>query len=125
MMQIGGEEAEPLTWRAYAGVGLLWWLSTEVLSWGGIAAEWPYRAIAAAVFLALGGACWWNARACGAVHCRISAPGYVLVGLVAAASALGVVDVSVGALTVAFLAVALVSLGIEAVLGRRAEDVQG
>jgi hypothetical protein len=114
----GAGDVEPLTWRAYAGVGLLWFASTQVLDWGGIESAWPYRAIAAVVFTALGAACWYNARACGSLHCRISGPGYVVVGLVAAASALRAIDVSVASLTVAFLVVAGASLVVEALVGR-------
>lgn len=113
MAEETGEETEPLTWRAYAGVGVLWFASTQVLSWGGVEAAAPYRWVAAVVFVTLGAACWYNGRACGAIHCRISGPGYVLLGLLASVSALGVVDVSVETLTAAFVAIAVLSYVIE------------
>lgn len=109
-------ETEPLTWRAYAGVGVLWLAATQLLELGGVTAEAPYRWLAAVVFVTLGVACWVNGRRCGALHCRISGPGYVVIGLVAVASALGAIDVSVATLTVAFLVVAGASLVVEAAL---------
>lgn len=116
---------DPLTWRAYAGVGVVWLAATELLELGGVTAEGPYRWLAAVVFVTLGAACWVNGRRCGALHCRISGPGYVVIGLVAVASALGAIDAAVGALTVAFLVVAGTSLAIEAALETsRREDLE-
>lgn len=112
----GAGETEPLTWRAYAGVGVAWLAGTGLLEVGGVTANWPSLWLAAVVFGALGAACWVNGRRCGALHCRISGPGYVVIGLVAVASALGAIDVSVATLTVAFLVVAGASLAIEAAL---------
>lgn len=112
-------EVEPLSWTVYVALGALWFLSLQALSWGGVQGDAPYRWISAAFFALLGGACWWNGRQCGAIHCRISGPGYLLVALVSALSALGLVDVGFEVLMTAFLAIAVVSYGIEWYAERR------
>lgn len=111
-------EVEPLPWTVYAGVGVGWYLTLTALPWLGLEGATPRLWVSAVMILALGGICWYNGRACGAVHCRISGPGYVLVGLVAVLSATGLVDVGVDVLIWAFVAVMLASYGIEAVVGR-------
>lgn len=102
-----------LSWKVYAGLGALWFASMQVLSWGGIESQAPYRWVSTVFFAVMGGACWWNGRQCGAIHCRISGPGYLLVAIVSGFSALGVVDVGFQALMTAFLAIAAGSFGAE------------
>lgn len=112
-------EVEPLSWKVYVGVGLLWFASLQVLGWGGVEADAPYRWVSTVFFAVMGGACWYNGRQCGALHCRISGPGYVLVAVVSAVSALGVIDVDTRILMGVFLAIAVVSYAIEAYVERR------
>lgn len=116
MAEEASAETTPLTWRAYAAVGLLWFLGLQSLSWLGVEASEAYLAVSSLAFLAMGALCWHNGRACGSLHCRISAPGYIAVGLVAALAALGLFSVDRSWLTAAFVAVAVLSYAIEWVL---------
>ncbi|PSG97849.1 hypothetical protein BRD56_03095 [Thermoplasmatales archaeon SW_10_69_26] len=70
-------------------------------------------------FALFGAACWYNGRHCGALHCRISGPGYVALALVALAAAAGLVPLGTGPLLAGFLAVMVGSFAIEHVHERR------
>lgn len=89
-----GDQTEPLAWWTYVGVGALWWGSSVVLDQGGVTGEAAHLWLAAVFIATFGIACVYNGQQCGALHCRISGPAYVGVALLAAASALGWIDVS-------------------------------
>jgi hypothetical protein len=113
------DEVEPLAWWTYVGVGVLWWASLQALGSGGLDRAGAGLLVAGAFFALFGAACWYNGRRCGALHCRISGPGYVALALVALAAAAGLVPLGTGPLLVAFLAVMVGSFAIEHVHERR------
>lgn len=88
------EETEPLAWWTYVGVGVLWYLSSLILDAGGISGRTPDLLLAAAFIGTFGIACLVNGRRCGALHCRLSGQGSLLVSGLALAGAFGAIDVS-------------------------------
>lgn len=119
---VASDDVEPLSWKVYALIGGLWFLVMQSLSWLGVSSDEPYLWVAAVFFFGLGGLCWANGRSCGAIHCRISGPGYAAIGLAAVLSALGVFALSMEVLMGAFLAIAIISYGIEVAFERSGSD---
>lgn len=118
---VEGEEVEPLAWWTYVGVGALWYASTLALDLGGIEGEAPYLLVAAAFIGTFGLACYLNGRRCGALHCRVSGPGYLAVAALAVASAAGLVGVGQNAIMALFAAVFVGSYLLEFAVDRGAE----
>lgn len=119
MAEAGSQaEAEALSWKAYAAVGVVWFLALETLSWIGADASALQLGVSSLAFVAMGALCWRNGQACGALHCRVSAPLYVVIGVLAGLGALGVVSLELGWLMWAFLAVAVGSFALETVVAR-------
>lgn len=94
-------------------------MALQVLSWTGLESEATRLMISGVAFVAFGLLCWKNGRDCGALHCRISGPGYLLLGGIAGVGALGWVPVELDWLMAAFVLIALGSYALEAGIGRR------
>lgn len=112
-MSEAGGEPEPLAWWTYVGVGVLWFASNRVAGAAGVTGEAPYLWIAAAFLATFGAACLVNGRRCGALHCRVSGPGYLAVAALAVAGALGLAGVGQGLVMGLFGAVFVASYAVE------------
>lgn len=106
-------EVEPLSWWTYLAVGGLWYLSGLVLGQGGVEGETPHLVLAAVFIGTFGVACLVNGQRCGALHCRVSGPGYLVVAGLAILSALGLVGVGRGLIMALFGAVFVASYAME------------
>lgn len=82
--------SEAYGWRFFAAVGLALSLASQGLVRAGFPpGSAPYQA-AVALFLALfGGLCLRNWRTCGALHCAVTGPAYLLLALAALLVAAG------------------------------------
>lgn len=117
-MGAAAEETEPLAWWTYVGVGVLWYLSSLVLDAGGVSGRTPDLLLAAAFIGTFGIACLVNGRRCGALHCRLSGKGYLLVSGLALAGAFGAIDVSMTWIYGLFGGVFVVSYAAEVLVER-------
>lgn len=121
----GEGETEAISWWAYVGVGLLWFGANRVLEFGGVQGEAAYLWVAAAFIATFGLACLVNGQRCGALHCRVSGPGYLLVALLAVAGALGLVDVGRGLVFALFGGVFVASYAAEFLAARTGGSAEG
>lgn len=110
---MGDEAPEPLAWWTYAGVAGLWFATNRVLSAGGVTGEGAYLLVAAAFIGTFGVACLVNGQRCGALHCRVSGPGYLAVAGLALVGATGLVEVSQTVVIVLFGVVVVASYAVE------------
>lgn len=110
------EDVDPLPWWSYLAVIALWIAATEIMEAFDVTQQAPYLYLLAALFVAFGALCWMNGRQCGAIHCRISGPAYVLLGAVAVGSALGLIPVGQRPLLWAWFGIFVVAYGIELIL---------
>lgn len=109
-------EVAPLPWWSYLLVIAVWIAATETLEAFGVTQEAPYLYLLAALFSAFGLLCYWNGRQCGAMHCRLSGPAYILLGVVALAAAVGMVTVGQRPLLWAWFGIFVVAYGAEFIL---------
>ncbi len=109
-------EVEPLPWWSYLLVIALWIAATETMEAFDVTQEAPYLYLLAALFWAFGLLCTMNGRQCGAIHCRLSGPAYILLGVVALAAAVGLVTIGQRPLLWAWFGIFVVAYGAEFIL---------
>ena len=72
------------------------------------------RGIALAIgWFVLGGMCVWNYRSCGRIHCSITGPGFLAIGVVTLLDALSIIDLASWMIWTGFGAVMAVGFGLE------------
>jgi len=67
----------------------------------------------AAGWFVLGTACLWNFFSCGRIHCQITGPGFLGLGIVTLLLAAGLIELPVWGTWVAFAAIMAVGFGLE------------
>lgn len=102
---------EAYDWRFFLGAGVGLFLATSALELLGVpAGSGAYEVVVAAFLAVLGGLCLRNWRACGALHCAVSGPAYLLLALAALAVAAGA-PWGMGAVWLGFALVVAVGMG--------------
>ncbi len=90
-------------WILIAYMILVGFLAPEDLELWAFAAGW----------FAIGIACLWNFRSCGRIHCSITGPGFIGLGIVTLSKAAGLIDFPSWATWAAFAAIMAVGFGLE------------
>ncbi len=67
----------------------------------------------AAGWFAIGIACLWNFSSCGRIHCSITGPGFIGLGIVTLLEAAGIIDLPGWVTWAAFGAIMAVGFGLE------------
>lgn len=81
---------EAYDWQFFLAAGLGLFVAQMALDLLGFpAGSGAYEVVAAAFLVALGGLCLRNWRTCGALHCAVTGPAYLLLALAALAVAAG------------------------------------
>lgn len=106
-------EVKPLPWWSYFLVIALWIAATRTMEAFDVTQEAPYLYLLAALFSAFGLLCAMNGHQCGAIHCRLSGPAYILLGVVALAAALGLIALGQRPLLWAWFGIFVVAYGAE------------
>ncbi len=90
-------------WILIAYMVLVGFLAPEDLELWAFAAGW----------FAIGIACLWNFNSCGRIHCSITGPGFIGLGIVTLLEAAGMIDLPDWVTWAAFGAIMAVGFGLE------------
>ena len=64
-------------------------------------------------FFLIGALCLLNYRGCGRLHCKITGPGFIIVGIIALLQVLEIISISWRAIWIIFWIVLIVGFGVE------------
>ncbi|MCZ6584231.1 MAG: hypothetical protein O6746_04925 [Thaumarchaeota archaeon] len=64
-------------------------------------------------WFAIGAACLWNFSSCGRIHCSITGPGFVGLGIITLLQAAGLIELPGWVTWAAFAAIMVVGFGLE------------
>jgi len=74
----------------------------------------PYESYLYVLFFFLTGAlCLYNYKNCGRIHCKITGPGFIIVGIIALFKVLEIISISWNLIWIIFWVVLIVGFGIE------------
>lgn len=122
MAAVTTAEEWAIPWWTYALVGAAWFAGIYALEAMGVGGRTAFYAVSGTAIVALGALCLYNARECGALHCKINGPGFLVVGALSWLGLTGVATLPPNWIMFLFFAVAVVGIATEWIVELRRED---
>lgn len=109
-------------WWTYALIGAAWFAGIYALEAMGIGGRNAFYAVAGTAIVSFGALCLYNARECGALHCKINGPGFLVVGALSWLSLTGIATVNPDWIMILFLIVLAAGVLTEWIVELRREN---